>query len=396
MSGISALGFEPATVDEIRQLNETDLKATIDPALDLDPDQPFGQINGALSATLARLQEELQLAYLAQDPNSAEGIYADHIAGLTGTIRLPARRSEVLCSVNLNAGTTLNPTNAIANVVGQPARTFRIKAPFTSPSTGVHSVLFESTSFGPIPANAGTLTVITAPVSGWNSITNPSDATLGRAEEQDSELLTRRELELTAGGASNVDALRSDILQTFAGRVKFCEVFENTTFVTDGAGLPGKAFEVVIHDPAPGGPVPNTEIAQAIWKAKGSGGASHGSVSANAVDSNGVSRLVYFSRATLAPVYFDMVVQINPNTFPSAGIDLIKDALLLEAAKLKLGSDVNSTKFKAAVLTVPGVVDFTFFALGLAPGPIGTATIPIPDRTLATLISGNISVFTFT
>jgi uncharacterized phage protein gp47/JayE len=184
------------------------------------------------------------------------------------------------------------------NVDGQEDVRFvnKSRAPATGTYTaGVQEIEFESVEYGPIVANADTLTVITAPVSGLNSATNPLDATLGNLREEDTPLRIRRAEEFAASGACTVDAIRAALLQVSG--VKQAFVCENVTLETDGNGLPGKSFEAVVYD----GETPEAEdgdIAQVIWDNKPSGGESYGATTEEAIDSKGVTQAVKFSRAT--------------------------------------------------------------------------------------------------
>jgi hypothetical protein len=109
---------------------------------------------------------------------------------------------------------------------------------------GFVSVPYQSEEFGPIVANAFTLTTIETPVSGWKGTSNPNDADPGRNIETDEDFRIRREELLRVSGSATVEAIRSDLLALDGVDQAF--IFENTTLITDSNGVPGKAFESLV------------------------------------------------------------------------------------------------------------------------------------------------------
>lgn len=380
MAGITPTGFVTPTIEEIKEDVEADQLSAISSALNLSASQPIGQLNAIFSRKLAEVWEALAIAYNAIDRDSAEGRLLDNIGSITGTPRKPATRSEVSVNLNLNAGFSRAAGTMFANVVGQPTVLFRNKNAVASVGAGVYSAVFESVDFGPVVANAGTLTVINPAITGWNSITNPTDATPGTLEEADDAYRQRQATEQTASGSSTVDAIRADVLKV-AG-VEQALVFENTTLVTNVNGVPGKAFEVVIYD----GPSPtaaNNAVAQAIWNSKPSGAETFGSVSGTALDAQNDPRTVNFSRATVRQIWVEFDVQVIPQDFPVDGVNLIRQAAVAKGNTLELDEDVIALAIRASALTIPGVRDVTGFRIGLAASPVGTTNLTMGVRDIA-------------
>lgn len=402
MSGLTAQGFQAKTLQEILAEIQADQLAEVAADLDLSPAQPLGQINGIISDKLAEAWELLALAYSAFNESQAEGYLLTALALLTGTKRPPASKSTVTCTLTLAAATTV-PAGRVISVTGQPTIRFVLTADVVSTTSGDYPGIFEAEITGPVVANAGTLEVIVTPVSGWTAVTNPLDAAVGRNEATDTELRQRRAEELAAPGSSTTDAIRSDILQiehTDGSKpVEECRVFENTTLVTDGDGLPGKSFEVVLWD----GATPlatNAEIGKVVWESKPSGIESYGVTSANVLDSLGFTRTIRFTRATQRLVWLTYTLTTD-NTFdPINGPAALKalvvsrsDALLKQAGGGHvLGADVIALAFRAVALEITGVVDISDFRLGFASSPTGTANLTIASRELARFDTSRIVV----
>jgi hypothetical protein len=279
-----------------------------------------------------------------------------------------------------------------ANPVGQPGILWRNRDTVTSVGAGSYTAVFVSADYGPIVANAGTLTVITAPVSGWNTITNPLDATPGQLVEQDTPMRVRRKVELTKPGGCGVDSLRADLLDpSKVPGVIQCVVLENTSMVTDGNGLPPKSFCAVIWDgvsPA----ADNVKIAQTIWNGHPSGVEAYGSTSANATDSTGVTRTVKFSRAPQKTVYLAYTLSVDATKFPVDGAAQVKAAAVALGATLVQGDDVIALKFRAVALGIAGVIDVTAFALDFTAAPVATANLVIAATEIATFDTSRITV----
>lgn len=388
-AGVTPQGFVGKTVEEIKAELEADQLETIDPALVLSPDQPFGQFNASYSKKLAELWEIAGIAYNAFSRDASEDRLLDNIGDLTGTPREPPRKSVVTCALDLNAGFSQAAGLMMVNVVGQETIKFVNRDPVVSTTAGTYAAIFEAVDYGTVNANAGTLTAITNPITGWNSVTNAEDAVPGALVEQDAAYRQRQFDELTAPGASTVDAIRADVLAVDG--VQQCYVFENVTLVTDGTGLPGKALECVIYDGSPSA-ADDVEIAQAIWDSKPSGAEAYGSSSANATDALGIDRPTKFSRATIVGMYLEFDVVVNTKLFPVNGVTLIKEAAVARGNVLNLGESVVDLVIRAAALNVPGVTDVTALRLGSAPSPGGTSNYPITGRQIARFDTARIVV----
>ncbi len=391
MSGLTETGFEAKTLEEIKGEIEADERADIDAGIDLTPEQPLGQINGIMAKKLAELWEVAQTLANAMNPNAAEDFLLDNVCLLTGTKREPAKRSTVTITADVNDLFAATAGQLIINVDGQPDVQFRNRDVVDTLSpAGEYPIVFECTEYGPVVAAATTLSVITSPVSGLNTVTNAEDAVLGKFDEKDVPLRARREDELTAPGACTVDSIRADVLQVPG--VKQCYVFENVGLTTDENGLPGKSIEVVIYD----GETPEAddeEIAQTIWDSKPSGGQTVGTTSQEVLDSTGIPRPVYFSRATVVNVWLEYDATVDSNFFPLTGADLIKlAAAAYGVSRLNLGLDVFAMAFKAQALTVAGVLDVPALRLGFTASPVGTANLTITGRQIANIDTSRITV----
>jgi hypothetical protein len=241
------------------------------------------------------------------DPDAANTSSLENVVALCpGITRNPATFSSVSANLELSNGNY--PANTlIAHVSGDTTARFANIAPVTqaaSPAV-VSSVIFQSQTAGAIEAALGTLNQIAEPVSGWSSITNTIDATVGDNVETDTELRRRREQQLALSGGSSVMGIRADVINI--GGVDRANVRENSTDATVSS-LPPHSFQV-IYQPESGFTVSavDAQVAQAIHDSKPAGIATYGSISAVISDS-GSDITILFDRFTEVDVYFDIVI----------------------------------------------------------------------------------------
>jgi uncharacterized phage protein gp47/JayE len=389
MPFVDATGLQIKTIEEILAELSTQQKAEIDATLNTAADSPLGQLNGIFAAQLREVWEVAAVAYNGFNPDAAEGFLLEKLSALTGTIREGATKSTVSLNVNLDAGATLIAGTHFAHVVGAPDNRWSPVVDFTSPANGVHAVDFEAEFAGVVLANAGTITVIGTPLVGWNSVTNPLDATPGKEIDTDSILRQRREEELRATGSGTVDAIRADVLAN--PEVLQCSVFENVTDLVDANGLPSKSIEVVVFDGTPP-TLTDDEIAQLIWNTKPAGILAFGSESGTATDTNGTFHAIGFSRPEEIEIWIEIDVSINIATGYAGAAALEAALVALNMSDLFLGRDVIVNRLRQVAMSFAGIFDVTATRLGFAAAPVGLVNLSIGQREIARLDTSRILV----
>jgi uncharacterized phage protein gp47/JayE len=208
----------------------------------------------------------------------------------------------------------------------------------------------EALEVGATDAPIGTLTVIDTPVSGLFRTINIEATTLGRARETDVQLKTRREETLAVGGNATIDAIRSKIKNLEGVTDAF--VFENDKLVTDVDGRPGKSFECVVD----GGD--EDALALVIWRAKPGGIEPYGQISRNVIDSQGVTRIIKFSRPIEVAIFTSLDLTVDPALFPVNGAVKAKELIVAWGAFLGIGRDVIIyPQFVAQLVSIPGILN---------------------------------------
>ena len=397
MAGLTATGFEAKTAAEILLDIETSQKAALGAALDVSPEQPLGQMNGIIVTKLRELWEAVGVLYAARVPMGASGAALDGVAEITALSRLAATYGTVTLSVVLGAGRTL-PAGSIASVTGQPTNRWVTLASAVNAS-GVQatvSVAARAETAGLTRANAGTITVIATPVTGWVSVTNASDATPGAAAETDPQLRRRRDTTIRAGGSSPLDAVRLALSEVSG--VTQVRVFENNTDTTDADGRPPHSLDAIVV----GGT--DQAVADALWAAKAAGiqtwAPLAGRVSATVTDAGGVPRSVQFSRPSTVDIYVIAAVERDPSVYPTAAslLAVVAPSLAAVTDSLQIGETVRVELLRSTIFRLPGVIDVPVLRLGRGALPVGVVpatnspNLTVGRRELAALDSSDVVV----
>jgi len=442
--GVLPTGFRAKTLEELLLEIQEAERASFGPGINLLATSVFGQINGIFAEHLAELWEVAQGIYGAAYPDSASDAALDNVLSLTGVLRDPARKSHVHDLICTGTAATFLATGRVLSVENSGARfastadaTLALataRAPATAYVVGdirsndnniyyvtvagtsgggggptgegtaivdgtvtwrfvgdglsFAEVEYEAEVTGPIDAPSWSLHVIETPVAGWLGADNPTDVHLGADGETDADARLRRNDLLRASGSATVEALRGRVLEIVGVTQVF--VFENTSMLTDGDGLPAKSFEVVVEG---GDGLLEQTIADMIWLHKPAGIESYGNISQSVVDSQGFAHTIKLSRPDDVILYVAITLAVNAAVFPADGVEQVRAALLSVADTLNIGDDVVMLAFSCAPLRlVPGVIDVPSLKIDTVDPPVNTANIAIGNREFARFDSARIVV----
>lgn len=238
-----------------------------------------------------------------------------------------AGASVLGASVSISSGSSFTSnwsTNIISDLLGSPGTLYA-----------------EDT--GPIPAPSNSLTTIITPVTGWRFVTNINAARVGTDYEGDAELRHRYVTGVYRLGAGTVPSIKANLQQDIVGATSV-EVYENTTLVTDGEGLPAKSIEVVIE----GGD--DLTIATRVYQLKPAGISTHGNTSVELIDSGGFVSTIYISRPEQRQIWLRATITTTPEeTIPGNILEVVRQAMLDYGATLDVGENVYLQRVLASV-----------------------------------------------
>lgn len=231
----------------------------------------------------------------------------------------------------------------------------------------------ESLLVGAVIGLAGTITVISTPISGWDAVSNFLDATLGKVEETDAAFRLRRIAALQDLGNATVEAILGG-LAGVAGATQTALFVNDLSMVV--AGRPPHSFEALVLGGA------DQDIRDSIFANKAAGIETFGTVVGTAEDSQGISHTIEFSRPVSINIFLDLTLTVNAD-YPVDG-DALVEALVNEAGDA-LGIGVDVIVFPVLLGTfagIPGITDVVV-DIGTSASPSGDANIIIAETEIS-------------
>jgi len=311
--------------------------------------------------------------------------WANTTAYVAGDRRSNSSRSYVCITAGTSAGSG-GPATTSADITDGT-----VHWRYMGEGAAAVDVAARAEDTGPTVATSGDLTVIDTPVSGWSSVINLLDADLGRDVATDAEARALGEADLARPGATTPDAIRETLLAV--ADVESVTVFYNATDVTDVDGVPPHAVECMVR----GGDD------QDIWDALltsciAAGIASHGTEAGTALDSEGVSHAVEFSRPEEVLIWTITTLTKKAYSASDAASYPIDGDAQVVAAQVAFGDaqlggkNAVASQIGAQAFSVAGVFDVTQTLIGLSNPPVASTTIAISSRQLAVFDTSRSSV----
>lgn len=334
----------------------------------LEADSQDGQFLAVLAKSLYDTAVLGAAVYNSFSPVSAQGTGLSRVVKINGLNRISATHSTVDLDLVGQAGTVI--TNGVAqDSLGQK---WDIPSPTTIPGGGAITITATAQTIGAVAALPNTITLIFTPTLGWQTVNNPSAATLGVPVESDAELRARQAqstanpsltvLDGTIGAVANVPGVTN------------VRGYENDTGSTDGNGLPAHSISIVVS----GGD--SMAVAQAIQIHKTPGTQTYGTTDETVFDSHGMPLVIHFYRPTTATIGVEITIAVD-DTYSSDYEDLIKDAVAAVINEIGIGNTVLITKLYAPAYlnnTAPSEsYDVVLLQIKKNAGSYGTSNISI-------------------
>jgi hypothetical protein len=375
-------GLSIETLAEIQAGIEAAYRQVFGNAINLQDRSVAQNEIGVYSAREAKVQNEMLDLFKGWRPFTSTGVSVDILFELRGQERLPATNSVIESGVITGTPTTVIPNGKRIQLDATGEEVEIVDGPYTIPGGGTLSdVHAQAVNTGPLefPATVATGWTITTPVVGWDTFANTADAEIGRNTETDPEMKARGIRELASGGRATLPAITANVSQVDG--VTFARTYENTTLVTDGDGIPGKAINVVCE----GGT--DAAVAEEIFLSKPAGIQSYGTdVTETVVDDEGNSHTISFDRTGSINIYIKIVLTTSTSeeTFPSTGEDQVETAVLDYGNNFMngVGQDVLSYKLIGAIedAEIPGIDAIALDVDTSSPASGSKVAIGIRDR----------------
>lgn len=377
---MTATGYARRTLDTVLLSIQGFLRDKISLKLDLSERTVLGNVSNLQAERIDQLEQLIEEAYNAYDVDNASDDRFVALSLLTGVPRRGETHGLVTATLDLDAGQSYAAGELAAHVIDEPANRWLNRDGVSSVLAGDYEAVFESEFAGAEAiAEAGTLTIIATPVSGWNSVDNDDAATPGTDIEPIPALRIRREIALSPGGSRTRGAIRSKL--ALLDGVLSVEVFENTSNTVDVNGIAPKGLRVVVWDGSPAA-ADDDEIAQVIYDHKAEGILSQGSESGTARDDDGNPVVINFDR----PVTTDVTVAVNIDSATGVAIDDVKSVIMAKMPT-RGGQEVTFHRLASSVFSVTGVDDYVSFTVNG-----GTVDLPAIQNRIYLLDESDITV----
>lgn len=361
------------------------------------PDTPQGTLITA--EALARAVVVNNNAALANqiNPNIAGGIFLDAICALFLISRTSPEHSSVLCNLTGVPGTVIPAGSQARDIVYDNLWQSTVDVTLASDGTG--SVIFEAVNAGALAANSGTITQIVSAVLGWETITNPTAATLGAEPQTDQQLRIYRNNTLALQGMGLAQAVISRLIAVAGvSSLTFLENTQNITQVIEGVTMVPHSLYVC----ADGGT--DQAVATTLTNVKGGGCNYNNGASSNPVSYpytnpfSGQTIDVLFDRPDIIQILVQVTAQQstsvqNPTTAIVQAILDYQNGLIEGERGLVVGQSVSPFQLAGAInKEAPGIFVQQVEISLVSPLDYTTDVIPIQVWQKANIQASSITV----
>jgi len=353
--GVVQEGFRRKRYQEILSDMQSRARANFGGTINTDTNKPFGKFLDIHAWELAMLWETAEHVYNCIAIDTASNAALDRIAKYKNIKR---KMETFATSDSIKVSGTASTIIPSGFIVGKgDGTTYSTTSSAVIPLEG-YALVFVECNYPGSRGNAeiGDVNAIITPITGIDSVTNIRAIVNGQDFEIDSVL--RQRYKETVGGLSTVDSLRAAVMEVEG--VVSTIVIENPSMAIDEYGNPPKSFQVFVH----GGE--DEDIAQAILASKAAGVQAYGTTIIEAIDMNGYSHEIGFTRANV--IMIQVKVTITRDQFwPYDGVEQIKKNILeyiggvgpdgTQYAGLKVNQSVVRNYINSAIWPVGGLVD---------------------------------------
>lgn len=305
--------------------------------VDLDPDTQDGQWIAVIAAAIHDANQTIAAAYQAYSPTYAQGVGLSSVVKINGIRRLRASTSTVLLRCVGIPGRQIGGSVVSDNLSLDSQ--WQLPLDVVIPIEGEIEVTATSMVWGAISAGVDTITEIVTPVPGWQTVSNPEPAVIGKPVETDA-VLRRRQTQSTANPSQSIVTGIQGGIGNLVG-VSRVMVYENPTGVPDANGIPAHAMAAVVQ----GGNA--LDIANSIALRKTPGSPTFGTTNVLVFDSRGVPSTINFFELSLVPVKVQIEVRPLPGYTSTIEREIIA-SVLAYLMQLPIGYDSYYSKLVAA------------------------------------------------
>lgn len=345
---LDANGLQVSSRDELVAYFTQQYQLIYGNDINLASDTPDGQMMNIFIQSILDLEDLLVQIYNTFDPDNAIGVVLDQRVAINGIQRQAGTYTitpiTVVTSQSVNLYGLDQDAQEIYTVADNAGNRWELTTSQLGIGPGTSVLSFRAAIPGAQLTTPNTINVPVTIVLGVVSVNNPSTySTLGINEESDAVLKVRRQKSVSLASQGYLAGLLA-ALENING-VTSAFVYENTTSITDGDGVPGHSIWVIVA-----GTAASADIAQAIYTKRNAGCGMFGSISYTITQVDGSPFIIYWDTVIPGNVFIYM------NLTPIDGITPVNIEAIREgvAADFIPGvfAEVNINQLSTLVQTI--------------------------------------------
>lgn len=371
---IDATGFHIPDYPTVLQFLKDEYKTIYGSDVYLEADSQDGQWIAVQALAIFDTLQVAQATYNSFSPLTAQADALSRNVKINGIRRLSASYSQADLLIVGQVGTVIT-NGQVEDTIGQK---WNLPASVTIPVGGSITVTATAVDIGAKTASANTITKISTPTLGWQTVNNALAAVPGNPVETDAELRKRQKVSTALPSLSVLDGIVGAV-SSLAG-VNRIRGYENDTGATDANGIPAHAMAIVVE----GGDAQAIGDTIAIKKTPGS--PTYGATAVVTEDKYGLLNTINFFRPTNATIGVEVAIKAMAG-YTTGFEGLIKAAVADLINALEIGDDVLITKLYGAALlqgnAAGSTFDLTQIRIKKNAGAFGTANIVLAFNEIA-------------
>lgn len=373
---------------------QSDIDAAFGGGLNPALETPQGQLASSQTAVIGDKNNEVALIVNQVDPQYSDARFQDAIGRIYFLTRKPATSTSVAATLGGAPGAVI-PAGTLAQDTS--GNTYASTGPATIGAGSTVVQEFQNIVSGPIPCATGTLIKVYQAVTGWDTITNAADGTIGHDAENRTDFELRRKNSVALNARSTPSAIYAAVFDV--ADVLDCYVIDNPTNATVNTGVtnyPVGAHSVYVA--VVGGT--DAAVAVAIWSKKDVGCDYNGNTTVTVTDASGYSYpqpnyQIKFQRPAALACKF-AVQLVNDPLLPLNISDLVKAAIVARfngtdgTVRERIGASILASRYYGAVTSSAPNVALLSVLIGTVTPTMTQIAVGIDQR--PTLSASDITV----
>lgn len=395
---ITAAGITVPAYEDILASKQAQYRAIYGLDIDLASDTQDGQFLAIESQAIFDTNDAIVTVFNGFSPTNAQGANLSSLVKINGLQREAASFSTTPLDIVGQAGTII----VSGIVVDDFGNQWTLPPNVVIPDGGAITETGTCAVPGAILPQPGTITGIVTIQPGWQTVNNPSDATLGAPVETDATLRQRQTVSTSQPAQTPLQSILAAVAN-IPGVERYA-IYQNDTNTTDANTLPPHSISIIDG----GGDV--VDVATAIASKKSPGTATYGTTSEIVIDPSGVPNTIRFYVLDTLTAYFILGVHPLSGYLATTG-QLAINAVAAALSTLLIGETAYVNKLFApanlsgdAALSVAGgltqqqldvlslTYNVTYIYLGTAPAPGSQVDIVVAFNQQANCPAANGSV----